>query len=75
MKLLLVLVAVIGVVWLWRNRLPADQRSADLPPQSDSEPINMTRCSLCGVHVPEGELVLGKNGAYCSDAHLHQREP
>ncbi|WP_365746012.1 PP0621 family protein [Rhodoferax sp.] len=75
MKLLLLVAVIVGVVWLWRNRPPDEPLPPKTAPPDPANPVNMTRCTLCGVHVPEGEICAGKNGVYCCEEHRHQLEP
>lgn len=69
-KLLIVLLAVLAGVWLWRRgRRLARQAAVMRPPP----PVQtMLRCAVCGTHVPEGEAARGARGAYCSAAHRAQ---
>ncbi|MDO5290718.1 MAG: PP0621 family protein [Pseudomonadota bacterium] len=70
-KLLVLLLAVLAGVWLWRRGQRARQarrtgrRMGALP---------MTRCAHCGMHVPVNEAVPGQRGSYCSAAHRRDSE-
>lgn len=69
-KLLIVLLAVLAGVWLWRRgRRLARQAAAVRPPPRVQ---TMLRCHVCGTHVPESEAAHGAHGAYCSAAHRAQ---
>lgn len=73
MKVLLILVVVLAGVWLWRSRqVPADKKRPATPP---AQPLEMLRCTQCGMHIPAADAVQGKLGPYCSQDHLKQLEP
>lgn len=73
MKVLLLLVVVLAGVWLWRSRqVPADKNR---PGAAPAQPLDMLRCTQCGMHIPGDEAVQGKLGPYCSQEHLKQLEP
>lgn len=73
MKALLILVVVLAGVWLWRNRQGSvDKKTPATPP---AKPLEMVRCTQCGVHIPGVDAVQGKLGPYCSQDHLKQLEP
>jgi uncharacterized protein len=79
LKILIFLLAVLFGVWLWRrNRLSAQNRRAQQPektPPQDAQapsalqPSPMLSCKHCGIHMPETDMVKGKAGVYCSQAH------
>lgn len=73
MKLLILLLAVLAGVWLWkRGRQTARMESRQRRP---SEPLlPMVRCARCGTHVPGDEVVTGRHGSYCSAAHRRESE-
>lgn len=73
MKFFLLLAVVLVVVWLWRSRqAPAGKKKATPPP---AQPLDMVRCTQCGMHIPGDDAVQGKLGPYCSQEHLKQLEP
>jgi uncharacterized protein len=74
MKLLILLLAVLAGVWLWRRgRQPTPLRRP--PPQDGQAPaLPMVRCGRCGTHVPGHEAVAGRRGSYCSAAHRRESE-
>jgi uncharacterized protein len=77
LKILLFLLTVLFAVWLWRrNRLNAlnerqSKSSETAKPNNASplEPSPMQACLHCGVHMPATDMVQGKRGLYCSQAH------
>lgn len=71
MKLLIVLLAVLVGVWLWRSRRARTQRSASSPPK---ELQNMVPCQVCGVLLPQTEALTTPHGVYCGHAHRAQAE-
>ena len=73
MKALLFLMVVLAGVWWWRSRLaPGDKKRPEARP---TEPLDMVRCTQCGMHIPSAEAVQGQQGPYCSLEHLKQLEP
>ncbi|MDO5693961.1 MAG: PP0621 family protein [Pseudomonadota bacterium] len=73
MKLLIVLLAVLAGVWLWQRgrRLQDNRRTDGAAPR---KALPMVRCHRCGVHVPGGDAIKGREGAYCSLAHRRDTE-
>ncbi|MEI2745422.1 MAG: PP0621 family protein [Ottowia sp.] len=74
MKLLIVLLAVLAGVWLWRRgRRLSDQRpcAAGAAP---GQALPMVRCARCGVHLPGQDAVRGSQGSYCTVAHRREAE-
>ena len=71
MKLLILLLAVLAGVWLWRRG-----RRAHRPMQrgGDTRTLPMVRCARCGTHVPGHEAVAGRRGSYCTSAHRRESE-
>jgi len=67
-KALLILLLVLGGVWLWRSSQASssDSKPAAPPAGPPPEPLDMVRCSQCGMHVPGNEAIAGKQGMYCS---------
>ena len=74
MKVLLLLVVVLAGVWLWRSR-QAPPENNKKPPVAPMHPLDMVRCTQCGMHIPGDEVVHGRLGPYCSHEHLKQLEP
>lgn len=73
MKALVVLLAILFGVWLFKRgqakrRSPMPRAPRQLPPQT------MAACAHCGVHVPESSLIAGRLGRYCSAAHRQEAE-
>ncbi len=71
MKLLIVLLAVLLGVWLWRSRRVSAQRPTTPPPQ---ELPAMVPCQVCGVLLPHTEALTTARGVYCGLAHRKQAE-
>lgn len=73
MKWLIVLLAVLAGVWLWK-------RSRQLRPPTPSarggnpRALPMVRCARCGLHLPGPDAVTGQHGSYCSEAHRRESE-
>lgn len=78
MKALIILLAVLVGVWLWRNGrrkdLAARAKSDPEPPSPPAIPQAMVRCPVCGVHLPHADALVGRQGEYCSAAHRQQAE-
>lgn len=78
MKYLVVFAVLALAFWIWRsNRVRAStKQSFDMKKTapSDATPQTMLRCAVCGVHLPETDALTGKQGSYCSSAHLKQLE-
>jgi uncharacterized protein len=75
MKYLTVFAVLAIAFWIWRN----NRRSEAAPPspkanaaQSGVQP--MLQCAVCGVHLPESDVITGKQGRYCSAEHRKQLE-
>ncbi len=72
MKLLVVLLAVLLGVWLWRSKRVAAKRP---PPGKPSTALqNMLPCKVCGVLLPATEALTTAHGSYCGPAHQRQAE-
>lgn len=76
MKLLIVLLAVLAGVWLWRQgrRVPPPHPPTARPTRAAAQPKEMAQCAQCGLHLPRDEALAGKHGLYCSAAHRQQAE-
>lgn len=72
MKALVVLLAILFGVWLWRRGQA--QRQVQRTVRRPLPPQAMAACDRCGVHVPESTLVQGRAGRYCSVAHRREAE-
>ena len=73
MTLLIVLLAVLAGVWLWkRGRSRHLQQGA--APRTPTRALPMVRCTRCGTHIPGNEAVVGRRGSYCSTVHRHESE-
>ena len=73
MKVLLFLLVVMAGVWLWRSRQVPPVK--EKPPVTPLQPLEMVRCTQCGMHIPGADAVQGRLGPYCSQDHLKQLEP
>lgn len=74
MKFLLVTVAVLLGVWLWRSGRRVDAPPSQPPTAPENHPQEMVRCAQCGVHLPLSDAVTGRQGVYCSEAHRSSAE-
>jgi uncharacterized protein len=74
MKFILVLIVVVACIGFWRaNRQIAPRRTRQQA-QAAPEPLDVVCCAWCSLHVPAGDVVRGKNGAYCSAEHRDRAE-
>nr|WP_315192084.1 PP0621 family protein [uncultured Albidiferax sp.] len=72
MKLLIILLAVLLGVWLWRSR-----RGPSKPPKPSKTTQalqDMVPCKVCGVLLPQTEALTTAHGVYCGPAHRAQAE-
>lgn len=68
MKFILILVAVLVLFWLVRSSLRRARPPApEAPPAGGPQP--MLACAHCGVHLPANEVLPGRGGVFCGDAH------
>ncbi|MGB3069863.1 MAG: PP0621 family protein [Ottowia sp.] len=75
MKLLILLLAVLGGVWLWKRGRRLEQSRQAPPRRKGRQEVQpMLSCPVCGVHVPQTDAVKGQRGSYCSAAHRRQAE-
>lgn len=78
MKALIILLAILAGIWLWRSGRQKSLGSREQQPPrsapSSGEPASMVVCAVCGVHVPQSEAVAGRLVSYCSQAHRQQAE-
>nr|WP_315238865.1 PP0621 family protein [uncultured Albidiferax sp.] len=72
MKLLIVLLAVLLGVWLWRSRRPAIKPAK--PSKTTQALQEMVPCQVCGVLLPQNEALTTAHGVYCGPAHRAQAE-
>lgn len=70
MKYLLVLMAILAGVWLWRSRRVDQQPPAPSKMRQPARPDAMVACRHCGVHLPASEAISDPKGHYCSVEHL-----
>lgn len=52
----------------------AKEKDAARPPPI-AQVQDMVSCARCGLHLPKGEAISGKNALYCSPEHQRQAEP
>jgi uncharacterized protein len=72
MKYLIIFVLLLAVFGLWRNnktRRNAKQAEPQRPPTTQMQATEVISCSVCSVHLPRAEALMGKKGHYCSHAH------
>jgi uncharacterized protein len=53
--------------------LPKEKDAARQPPIALVQ--DMVSCAHCGLHLPIGEAISGKNALYCTPEHQRQAEP
>lgn len=71
MKYLVLLVVLVVAYMMWRNSRLERRRDAPPPPAGPAiAPQEMVKCPVCGLHLPKGDAVAGKNGLlYCGQEH------
>ena len=84
MKYLLVVAVIAVAFWVWRNnRLQNKEDAANASAKASTkktvqdtlaQPQPMLQCVACGVHLPAGEALTGRQGSYCSAAHRAKLE-
>ena len=77
MKYLLLTMVLLVIFWLWRRDRQAEKDGAAPPrapaPSSAQGVTEIVACSVCQVHLPRSEALIGRAGAfYCSQAHRHE---
>ena len=77
MKYALILLVVAVGFWLWlRNRNVGRDKDSNVseqqPPPKNQNITPVISCSVCGLHLPRSEALIGKQGSYCSEAHQRQ---
>jgi uncharacterized protein len=73
LKFFLVILLVLVLIWLWRNKRPGLPK-AKKTKVAPSNPLTMVACAYCSVHIPAGEAVHGKKGLFCSEEHRRASE-
>ncbi len=74
MKLVLILVAVLVGIWLFRSNRKTPTSSKQAVSRPPSAQLDMVRCLHCDVHLPKSDAVTGRQGAYCSLEHRQRAE-
>lgn len=78
MKFLLVLLALVFGVWLWRKSRIEDKATPRSPPpppaQATDTPQEMGCCAWCQVHLPRSDMVSGQGALYCCEEHRQRAE-
>ncbi len=78
MKYLLVFAVVLIGFWAWRNgRRQSIAKPKPAPaaaPAQVGPPLEMARCAVCALHLPQADALPGKAGWYCSAEHLKLAE-
>lgn len=77
MKYLLVFAVVVVAFWFWRQGRGVEQdreASTKRRPKPLPAPTTMVACLQCGTHLPDTEVVRGRQGAYCCDDHRRLSE-
>ena len=69
MKIVLFLIAVVVLLWLLKSgssrRVPRQASRGPAPVATQA----MLACAQCGVHLPRDEVLPGRGGVFCSEAH------
>jgi uncharacterized protein len=70
MKYLVLLVVLVVAYMLWRNARIGRNEGPPPPRGTPGTPQEMIACPVCGLHLPKGDAVAGRNGLhYCSQEH------
>ena len=71
MKYLLILLAVLAGVWLWRKqRIQQEQDTPRRPPPPQLQ--DMVRCQVCDLHLPARDAVTTSAGVFCGEEHARR---
>ncbi len=74
MKFLLwLLVLVLAGLW-WHNKRVRRHTQESARSDASQSPQAMVVCPVCQVHLPRTEAFMGRQGAYCSEAHRARHE-
>lgn len=74
-RFLLLILVLLAVIWLWRSARQAEPKLKQQKPPPTVAPQEMVRCTLCSVHLPAADAVMGKKGPYCCAEHRQRAEP
>lgn len=69
MRLLLLILAIVGVFLIVRTLLLSGQRRTSPAADRLKEQGTVVRCAHCGIHVPQVEAYRSGNRMYCSREH------
>jgi uncharacterized protein len=78
MRFVLLILLVVLVVWAVRAvrrridvpKAPPTQPAPAVPPEEEM----MLSCMHCGLHLPRGEALPGRDGVFCGEAHRTEYE-
>lgn len=75
LKFVLLVLAVFVLLWLLRSSFRRPPAAGTKPPATPSgEPQAMLKCTQCGVHLPRDEVLPGRGGVFCGEAHRQAYE-
>lgn len=75
MKYVLVVIVVFLVAWRWRSGRDASlAHKQQQKARAAATPTTMVACRHCGLHLPQGDAMTGRQGSYCSAAHRQAAE-
>lgn len=77
MKVVMILIAVLVGVWLFRSSRRTPERpstSGWSPLKPEVAQLEMVRCLHCDLHLPRSDAVAGRSGIYCSLEHRQRAE-
>jgi len=67
---LLMIIAIVWVVWFIYRRVKQGKHVLKRNKVKKHAISNVKQCSVCGVHVPENEVLESNGRFYCSQKHL-----
>lgn len=75
MRFVLIALALLALIWLWRSWRQDKPASKSPQTPSAAPPQEMVRCTLCALHLPAADAVAGNKGSYCCAEHRQRAEP